>query len=158
MGSVCVSLLKEKQEFLVSRAVASEYEEKEPSGLRPVHIQIDSHVETAVESLPFAGGKWGLSPDKATYLLQSARPGNGGNTVIYGHNYKGIFAGLEKVAIGNIVTVRLENGQERKYMVTSKEEVDTADTSYIQPTDYEVLTLYTCSGVFNGKRLVVRAQ
>jgi LPXTG-site transpeptidase (sortase) family protein len=55
------------------------------------------------------------------------------------------------------IRLTLDNGSTRDYQVKEMREIKPEDVWVIQPTGYEVLTLYTCSGFADKNRFVVRA-
>lgn len=125
---------------------------------KPTSITINSLVSTDIESGQLSDGTWAISPNKAVFLTNSAYPGKNGNIVIYAHNWEELFGKLQHVEIGEIITLKTEDGLDWRYQIDLKREVDPSQTVWIQPTESEVLTLYTCSGVLDSKRLVVRAM
>lgn len=100
---------------------------------------------------------WSIPKEAAAHLNTSALPGAKGNTVLYGHDTKEVFAKLESVGIGDQVRVELEGGGVAVYVVTEIQEVSPTDISWVLPTESEVLTLFTCTGLFDQRRLVIRA-
>lgn len=123
----------------------------------PTHISIPSFVDVGVESMALTGAVWGVSPDKATYLIQSARPGEKGNIIVYGHNKRRILGNIRALKGGEKVTLTTSEGQVRVYRVESLQEVKPSEVALLQPTDTEILTIYTCSGPLDSLRFVVRA-
>lgn len=123
----------------------------------PKRIYIQWFLDTPVTEAVLDGKKWTIPADAAGYLLQSARPGEGGNIVIYGHNTREILGNIRALKGGERITLTTSDNREHYYRVDSLTEVDPSDTSLIQPTDTEVLTLYTCSGLLDGRRFIVRA-
>jgi sortase A len=72
----------------------------------------------------------------------TAQPGEGGNVVISAHR-DGFFRPLEKIAVGDVIELRLPNGKER-YKVAEILIVDPLDVSVLDPTEEPTLTLITC--------------
>lgn len=98
----------------------------------------------------------------------SSHPGEKGNTVISGHSsnsifeagdYKFIFAGLEKLSVGDVIYAHY-NGIRYTYAVTKKEVVGPTDVSkLVYETDKPVMTLITCTPLGTAeKRLLVTAE
>ncbi len=124
----------------------------------PIHVAIPWRVDVAVEPQVYtADGQWTISPNSASYWMQSARPGENGNIVIYGHNTKENLGNLRAMYAGAEVTLTTDDGQTHVYEVTEWHETQPNDTSWLKPTETETLTLYTCSGFLDSLRFVVRA-
>lgn len=82
----------------------------------------------------------------------SAEPGNGGNAVFAGHRtWRGdaVFRHLEDLQNGDRVVLKAQDGAQLVYQVFHSELVDPANataTSWMLPTDFDVITLITCGG------------
>jgi LPXTG-site transpeptidase (sortase) family protein len=115
------------------------------------------------------------SPDNAydtVWYDFSGHPGSDGNAVFSGHvDYirvgKAVFWNLKDLEPGDIIEVRLTDGNVYKYAVNFKQQYDAATApveEIVGKTDKQTVTLITCSGTFNSgtsqydKRLVVRAE
>ena len=103
-------------------------------------------------------GVWDISYSNPTFLVSSARPGAGGNIVIYGHNKKAIFGNLPYLSLGQKVFVKDSKGDVRAYEVYQKDFVAPDRVDLVSPTNQEVLTIYTCWGLFDSQRVVVKAK
>jgi len=90
-------------------------------------------------------------------------PGTGSNTVLVGHRYMyttgpNTFYHLPKLEKGDEIVVYW-NKQEFKYRVFETEIVEPYGTTIELQTDSEVLTLYTCTPLWNPThRFVVKAK
>lgn len=124
---------------------------------KPRHIFIRWFVDSDIEDEALVHNEWAISPTKSSYLVQSARPGEKGNVIIYGHNKREILGNIRALKGSEIITLTLENGVQRKYAIAKLIEVDPFDTTYLKPTTTEVLTMYTCSGFLDSRRFIVRA-
>lgn len=124
----------------------------------PKHIFIKWFVDTDIETQVFANDQWTISSDVASYLDQSARPGEVGNMVIYGHNTRGILGNIRALKGGEQVVITSDDEVRRTYLVTELIEVEPTQTTFLEPTFEETLTIYTCSGFLDQKRFVVRAK
>ena len=100
-------------------------------------------------------GVWGLSDDKASWLATSAVPGEG-NVIIYAHNRPGLFGNLGALQIGDEIILTQNNKlityKVRKTLAIKPNQVE----AILSPNNQ--LTLYTCDGTFDQKRLVVYAD
>ena len=126
-------------------------------GLVPIRIHISDRVETEISTEFYQDGSWSISEHTASYLAGSGYPTQPGNTIIYGHDSADVFENLKGIQNGELVTLKLVNGDERVYEVIDVANVKPSQMRYLQNTPDEVLTLYTCDGLFDQNRLVVRA-
>lgn len=102
-------------------------------------------------------GEWQLSKTEAVHLSSSGYPGNTGNIVVYGHNTSGIFGSLKQLSVGEHILLDTANGSRHVYTVANVFETTPKDTKILDSSDTEQLTLYTCTGFLDSKRLVVKA-
>jgi len=123
----------------------------------PAHIFIKWYIDVDIDQEVYVEGNWTISETKASYLANSARPGESGNLILYGHNKRSIMGNLRALKGYETITLTLSDGSSRNYQIISRQEVSPTDTKLLEPTDFEVLTLYTCSGFMDSKRFVVRA-
>ena len=98
--------------------------------------------------------QWTLFTDKISWLSTSGRIGQG-NTILYGHNRVGLFAGLKKLNVGDEILVKQDN-KIYKYKVWQINKVLPTDVEAVLANQNQ-LTLYTCDGSFDQRRLVVLA-
>jgi len=83
----------------------------------------------------------------AFHLPGTAIPGTFGNSYIYAHARRGMFLTLWNARVGDEVTITTPAGGELKFVVTEVHpRVPPADTSWIQPSGDERLTLQTSTG------------
>ena len=131
----------------------------EPVGPRvvPKQVLILNKVGVSLAAVPLTQGKWVVPDAEAAYLMGSGLPGNGGNMVVYGHNTDSIFGGLKQVEVGEVVRVVTNEGT-YQYKISHFETVEPTAIEWLEPTESEVLTLYTCTGFLDSKRLIVRAE
>lgn len=101
------------------------------------------------------GNNWDTTPDGVSYLVSTPMPGEKGNSVMYGHNWASILGNLHQVRVGNTIEVYYSNQDSKEFKVVSVNEVAPSDSSMLLETENSTLTIYTCSGIFDQKRLVV---
>lgn len=103
-------------------------------------------------------GNWEISQTGVSYLQGSGLPGKPGNLVIYGHNKKNLLGPL--ISLKKEAEIIIENEQNQKftYEVTETKIVSPEKVEVLKPTSDARLTLYTCTGFFDGQRLVVVAK
>ncbi|OGG00512.1 hypothetical protein A2Y99_03680 [Candidatus Gottesmanbacteria bacterium RBG_13_37_7] len=129
-------------------------EQKDP----PLRITVpDVAIDLPVKEATIVKGYWEVFPDKAGFGTGSAYPGEKGNLVIFAHAKEGLFGPLKNVKSGqNVYVFTINNWYQ--YKIDSIREVYPSQTEVIGPTEEEVLTLYTCSGFADNKRLIVTAK
>lgn len=99
-----------------------------------------------------------VSLSKVNWWQDSARPGEGGNVVLYGHS-PGVFVTLHAIRPGAVINVHSQS-RDYAYVVTRVFVVDQnkdqqREGRWIGPTPAERLTLVTCVG---EDRLIVLAE
>lgn len=125
---------------------------------RPVHIEIPWFVDVSISQQVLIQDKWTISETEASHLANSARPGEAGNIIIYGHNTRKILGNIRALKGGEIVTLTSADETQHQYRVTKIIEVNPTQVEYLLPTSEETLTLYTCSGFMDQKRFIVQAK
>lgn len=123
----------------------------------PKHITIENLVDTDITPATFDGGFWNVAANTASYPLGTAHPGEPGNIIIYGHNKSNILGNLSKTKIGDTIIITTDS-KSHTYQITSKQIVDLTQTSYLEPTSEETLTIYTCTGWLDKNRLIIQAK
>jgi LPXTG-site transpeptidase (sortase) family protein len=98
-------------------------------------------------------GGWTLSNDKAQFALISVNANNHtGNTFIYGHNSAKIFQRLADVKPGDTAEVITDNGYLFTYKYRRSIDVTPRDTDIFRYQGPAILTLQTCSGLWDQTR------
>jgi len=92
----------------------------------------------------------------------TSTPEEGSNTVLVGHRFaydvRGVFYHLDKVEVGDEIIIKWD-GHTYIYEVSDSFVVTPEQVEIEDPTDEEILTLYTCTPLWTAKdRLVVRAN
>jgi LPXTG-site transpeptidase (sortase) family protein len=101
--------------------------------------------------------KWDITKDGVSYLVKTPVPGTLGNSVMYGHNWSNLLGNLEEVKTGDIIEVKNSDGNTYAYVIHFVSVVTPDETHiYNNTSDYR-LTIYTCTGFLDSKRLVVTA-
>lgn len=101
---------------------------------------------------------WETTDKGVSYLITSASPGEKGNAIFYGHNFTNLLGDLKDITIGSMIMIEETDGSTKHFTVTDKKIVDPTDISIIKETNDSQLTLYTCTGFLDSKRLVVIAK
>ena len=142
----------------LSDAVLAAYKAQRPNTASyPTHIEIDGITSIPVVEAGRENGVWTVSETSANHVIQSALPGQNGNIILYGHNLNTIFGYLMNIQAGTIINIRMTDGSLHRYTVTETHTVTPSQTELLAPTTHEVLTLYTCTGLLDSLRFVVRA-
>jgi sortase A len=101
----------------------------------------------------------------AWHFPKSPPLNSGGNTVIFAHRFykvppeKDTFYSLDKVRVGDAVTITNKEGDVYKYQVIESKIVAKNDRSILENSNSEILTLVTCTPLWTSdKRLVVIAK
>lgn len=134
------------------------FEEQPPAAL--VHESIEPPPELSGIALPVGnirmprlgidlpvleGDGYRAPDDAAAHFPDTAWPGDGSNTFIYGHAREGHFLELWDVRAGDLVEMDMVDGTSVDYRVTEIHPVVEWDAlEYLAPTDTEILTLQTC--------------
>jgi sortase A len=128
-------------------------QDKIPSRIIIPSLLIDLEVKPARN----ISGYWEVFLDSAAWGEGSGLPGEAGNQVIYAHARKSLFLPLRQIEVGTKVYVFTKEAW-YAYEVKEIKEVRPTELQVIAPTRDETLTLYTCSGFSDSKRLIVVAK
>ncbi|CAN5318216.1 hypothetical protein BH10PAT1_BH10PAT1_4010 [soil metagenome] len=121
-----------------------------PSNIKITKLNLDLAISPSVVK----GNDWELFDDRVAWLSTSSLPGKG-NTILYAHDRVGLFGNLNKLKIGDEIDVYADKWI--TYKVTEIHAVFPTDINSIL-SNKNRLTLYTCEGSFDQKRLVVYAD
>ena len=81
----------------------------------------------------------------AAHYPGTAEPGPTGNAVYYAHAQPGMFQGLYRLRLGDVVRVLRQDGTELVFHVAAFKKVAFNDRSVLLPTPFGELTLLTCT-------------
>lgn len=125
----------------------------------PANINIPS-ISTLlpIEQKIIKNGEWGVSENGVSHLITSGTPGYSGNIILYGHNTSSALKDLQKVKIGETITIMDKNGKSYTYKIYSIKTVYPDDIGFLTSFENQTLTIYTCIGFADLKRLVVKAE
>lgn len=120
-------------------------------------------IESIGVSLPVIparknGNLWETTPNGVSHLVSSPTPGEAGNSIMYGHNWGSILKNLYKAKKGDKIVIYFSDGSKSEFEINALVEVSPDEASLLAPTARPILTLYTCSGLFDQKRLVATAS
>lgn len=122
-----------------------------PAEIKIPKINLDLSISPAV----VVGNSWELFDDRIAWLSSSAPLGKG-NTILYGHDRKGLFGDLYKLRKGDEIQVS-QDGKWYNFVVSETRAVRPTDINSILSPNNQI-TIYTCEGTFDQKRLVVYAE
>lgn len=123
----------------------------------PLRIIIPNiSIDLPVLEAKIVNGYWEVSENSGSHGTGSANPKEKGNIVIFAHARKGLFYNLKDVKENDSVYLFTKDNW-RRYKVSEIISVYPNQTEVITPTKEEVLTLYTCTGFNDEKRLIVKA-
>lgn len=124
----------------------------------PTRIIIPSvSIDLPVTLSELKNGYWIPSETTASFGQGSSLPHENSNTVIFAHAREGLFLPLKDVKIGDSVYV-LTDSEYVSYTIETIDEVRPTDVYTVKPTEDKRLTLFTCSGFLDQKRLLVVAK
>lgn len=134
-------------------------DEKNKTNNPPIRILIsDLKIDLPIKEAKVVNGYWEVFADSAAFGSGSAYPDEeSGNQVIFAHARAGLFLPLRNAKIGqNIIIFTKEKWYQ--YKIKEIKEVLPSQTEIIAPTKDTILTLYTCSGFSDSKRLIITAE
>lgn len=117
----------------------------------------DLNIDLEIGVAKIVSGYWEVFEDKAGWGEGSGYPGQTGNQVIFAHAKEGLFQPLRLIEANTLIYI-LTNNEWFTYKVREIKEVYPNQVEVIVPTEDEILTLYTCSGYKDSKRLIVIAK
>lgn len=124
----------------------------------PTRIIIPSvSIDLPITIAPLKNGYWIPSETTASFGEGSSLPTGNSNTVIFAHAREGLFLPLRNVKVQDTVYVMTANSYV-SYTIDTITEVKPTDVYTVKPTDDKRLTLFTCSGFLDQKRLLVVAK
>jgi LPXTG-site transpeptidase (sortase) family protein len=125
---------------------------------KPERIAIPSvGIDLTTHETKIINKDWEINKDGASHLETSANPAEGGNIIIYAHNTKDRFGNLQNIKKGEFIKIYTNDAKIYTYEVKNILVVDPTQAELLQPTKKEVLTIYTCTGFADLKRLVIQA-
>ena len=104
------------------------------------------------------GNRWPVSYTGLIYVDSTPTPGSVGNSVIYGHNWASLLGPLKHATQGLEIHVTSGDGSTRTFIVDTIQTVSPDQTSLLNQTADARLTLYTCTGFLDTRRLVLSAR
>lgn len=126
--------------------------------LMPERIVITNlHIDLPIVPAKLSKETWQVSNTGVSYLISTPAPGELGNAILYGHNYPNLLANLSFARPGDKVEIYYPHTK-KTFAITTVLEVSPKQADILKNTKDSRITLYTCSGFLDSKRLVVVAQ
>ncbi|MFC1722162.1 sortase [Patescibacteria group bacterium] len=126
--------------------------------LQPSSIEIPSiNTKLPIILSTLENGRWQDPKDNVAYWNESPLPSEQGNSVYYGHSKKSVLGNLKEVNNGDQIVIGMSDGTEIKFRVADKFIVTSDQLHILSNTKDSRITLYTCTGFLDSKRLVVIA-
>ncbi|RJR15362.1 sortase [Candidatus Microgenomates bacterium] len=127
--------------------------------VEPLILQIPAaHISVPIQTTALTDNRWPTTTQGVTYLANSPLPGDRGNSIMYGHNWENILGDLTKVKPGDTISVSFNNALVKDFRVSYVQIVSPDQTHVLSPTSDSRLTIYTCTGFLDSKRLVVVSE
>lgn len=128
------------------------------TSVKPTLLSIPSvNISLPIYEAAIVKGKWQDTKSGVSYLSSSPVPGAIGNSIVYGHNWANLLGNLTKVKPGDEISVSFTSGKIKQFIVKFVTVVTPDETHILNQTSDNRLTIYTCTGWFDSKRLVVTA-
>lgn len=102
--------------------------------------------------------KWEASTKGISHLKSSVNPGETGNSILYGHNWPNLLGELNNVKVGDNIKIIYSDNSIKDFEIEYITTVSPSETSILENSTDKRITLYTCSGFLDTKRLVVVAK
>lgn len=118
----------------------------------------DININLPIIPTEFNKGKWKATTHGVSYLLSSPKPGEMGNSILYGHNWPNLLGNITKLGFGQTIQIKFTGGIKKDFIILKTKMTDQADTSILAGSDEPIITLYTCTGFFDRQRFVVVAK
>lgn len=127
-----------------------------------VGVPVQLVIPSLSLSLPIIGAEiedttWKTSEKAVSYLKSTPLPGKSGNAVLYGHNWPNLLGPLHQIHIGDRIEIRDADGSATTFQVAFITTVTPEQTNILENSKDSRITLYTCTGFLDSKRLVVTA-
>jgi LPXTG-site transpeptidase (sortase) family protein len=131
---------------------------KIPANNPPVRIIIrELNIDLPVIPAKIQNNNWETTTNGASYLISSALPGETGNSIIYAHDWASLFGPLNQAERGMTVDIEYKDKTNKSFVIIGSALVSDRESSILDKTPDKRLTLFTCAGFLDSKRLVTVA-
>ena len=125
----------------------------------PTRIIIPSvNINLPIAETTISHGVWQIADNAISHLTISARPGEQGAIILYGHNTNDRFGPIRWVPVGQKIIVSTADGKAYSYTVVARKDVSPSDVSELVAPKTETLILYTCDGFADLQRFLLIAK
>lgn len=125
----------------------------------PVQINIPaSNISLPVIPTTQNGNSFTTSSSGVNYLINTSLPGQNGNSVFYGHNWPKLLGNLKQAERGDIITLKYPTGEIKTFTIDLITTISAKNAQINTYSDSKILTLYTCTGFLDSKRLIITAN
>jgi LPXTG-site transpeptidase (sortase) family protein len=130
-----------------------------PQGALPKQIIIaGTSINLPIVPSTINNQVWETTEKGVSYLTMSPVPGEKGNSILYGHNWTDLLGPLVEVKPGQTIRIKYEDETQKTFLVENTATVSPKDTSILMASNEPMITIYTCTGLFDSKRFVVTAR
>lgn len=127
-------------------------------GITPVAITIKQvKINLALYPATIQNNQWPTTTKGISYLASSPIPGQKGNSIIYGHNWKSLFGPLQNTKPGDEVEITYKDSSKKKFTMLYTSIVSPEQVNILQPSKDTRITMYTCTGFLDSQRFVAVA-
>jgi len=124
----------------------------------PVRINIPKlNLNLPIETGGIKNNNWILNQKSIMFLDTSSLPGEGFNTVLYGHNYSNLLGSLKYLKTDDQIIIKTQDNKEYIYQVVESVKTKPSQVSQLKSDIPNTLTMFTCEGAFDQERLVLKA-
>lgn len=125
----------------------------------PSWISIPSvAIELPIQETQLHGNTWEIADYAISHLAISARPGEDGPIILYGHNTNDRFGPIRWLHTGEIIELKTTKNKTYTYKIVKTVEVNPNQVDVLVNQKGQTLILYTCSGFADLKRFVIIAK
>ncbi|OGG26637.1 hypothetical protein A2960_00500 [Candidatus Gottesmanbacteria bacterium RIFCSPLOWO2_01_FULL_39_12b] len=147
-----------QEPVIIDKNLLKERSKKEKEKQPPVRIVIPAlEIDIPVKEAKIVKGYWEVFTDSAGFGSGTAYPEEMGNQVVFAHARKGLFLPLKNAKLRQDIYIFTKD-KWYSYQIEDIKEVLPSQTEVIAPSSESILTLYTCSGFADSKRLIIRAK
>jgi LPXTG-site transpeptidase (sortase) family protein len=117
----------------------------------------EQNIELPLETTKIKNGIWQINNSGASLLDTATFPKTEGKYIIYAHNTLDKFGKITGLKKGSRIYLAGKNGEIKKFEVTSTQIVNPNKVEILTEKSADTLILYTCTGLLDSKRFVVKA-
>ncbi len=135
------------------------YSGKKSKTPQPTVIIIeDLNIKLPIIPAKIISNSWETTDIGVSYLTISPKPGEMGNSILYGHNWTNLLGKLTLVKPGQKIIIVYPKNDIKKFQVEYTTTTSPKDISVLSQTKDKRITIYTCTGFLDSKRFVVVAK